>query len=78
MNDEELASLWTVLEPTTSERRRIDARVAAWLEARDASLVAEWLSLFKVAPFSAVGLVAASVLALAAAPPFVWLTRALL
>ena len=33
MNDEELGDAWTTLEPTVRRRRRIDARVFAWLEA---------------------------------------------
>ena len=56
MNDEELGGVWTTLQPTVRQRRRIDARVVAWLEARDTPLAAEWLGLFRVAPFSAVGL----------------------
>jgi hypothetical protein len=78
MNDEELGGVWMTLQPTVRQRRRIDARVFAWLEARDTPLAAEWLGLFRVAPFSAVGLVAVSVVATATAPPFVWLARALM
>jgi hypothetical protein len=78
MNDEEIVGLWTTLEPTMLQRRRMDARVSAWLDASDVSLAAEWLRLFRVEPFSAAGLVAASVVALATAPPFLWLTRSLL
>ena len=44
MNDEELGDAWTTLEPTVRQRRRIDARVFAWLEARDTPLAAEWLA----------------------------------
>jgi hypothetical protein len=78
MNDEELGGVWTTLQPTARQRGRIDARVFAWIEARDTSLAAEWLGLFRVAPFSAVGLVAVSAVSIATAPPLVWLTRALL
>ena len=78
MNDEQLGAAWTTFQPTASQRRRIDARVSAWLEARDTSLAAEWLGLFKAAPFSAAGLAAASAASIAMAPPFVWLARALL
>ena len=42
MNDEELGGVWTTLQPTVRQRRRIDARVSAWLEARDTPLAAEW------------------------------------
>jgi hypothetical protein len=78
MNDEELGGLWTTLQPTMGQRRRIDGRVFAWLEARDTTLAAEWLGLFKVAPFSAVGLVTVSAVSLATAPPVIWLARALM
>ena len=78
MNDEEPGGDWTTLEPTRSQRRRIDARVFGWLEARDMPLAAEWLGLFRAAPFSAAGLVAVSALSIATAPPFVWLVRSLM
>ena len=78
MNDEELDGVWTTLQPTVRQRHRIDARVFAWLEARETPLAAEWLGLFRVAPFSAAGLVAVSAVATATAPPLVWLARALL
>jgi hypothetical protein len=41
MNDEELGDAWTTLEPTVRRRRRIDARVFAWLDASDTPLAAE-------------------------------------
>ncbi len=78
MNDDELGGAWMTLQPTVRQRRRIDARVAAWLEARDTPLAAAWLGLLRVAPFSAVGLVAVSTAAIATAPPLVWLARALI
>lgn len=78
MNEEELSGVWTTLQPTMLQRRRIDARVSSWLEARDTSLAAEWLGLFRIAPFSGVGLVAASAVSLAFSTPFFWLTRALM
>jgi hypothetical protein len=77
MNDEELGEEWTTLQPAMPQRRRIDARVWAWIEARDTPLAAEWLGLFKVAPFSTAGLVAASALSILLAPPLVWLAGAL-
>jgi hypothetical protein len=78
MND--VADVWTTLEPTTAQRRRIDARVDAWLESRDTSMAAEWLGLFKAEPVSAIGLLTASAVAvsLAAATPAIWVARALL
>ena len=78
MNDDELGAVWTALQPSGPQRRRIDARVAGWLEARDTALVAEWLGLFRTAPFSTAGLVAASAISIATAPPLVWLARTLL
>jgi len=78
MNDEELAIDWTTLRPTVRQRRRIDAHVFAWLEARDTPLAAEWLGLFRVAPFSAVGLIAVSAVAIATATPLAWLARVLM
>jgi len=78
MNDEELAIDWTTLQPTVRQRRRIDAHVFAWLEARDTPLAAEWLGLFRVAPFSAVGLIAVSAVAIVTATPLAWLARVLM
>ena len=78
MNDQELDGVWTTLQPTPWQRRRIDARVFAWLEARDTPLAAEWLGLFRVAPFSAFGLVAASAVSIVTAPPLVWFARAMM
>lgn len=78
MNDHELTETWATLTPTTDQRRRINARVFAWLDARDTSLAAEWLRLFKVEPFAAVAFTAASAVALVAATPLLWLARALL
>ena len=77
MNDEELGTAWTTLEPTVRQRRRIDARVFAWLDARDTPLAAEWLGLFRVAPFTALGLATVSAVSIVAATPLVWFARAL-
>ena len=77
MNDEELDGAWTTLHPTVLQRQRIDARVFGWLEARDTPLAAEWLALFRVAPFSAAGLVAVSAISVVTTTaPLVWLARA--
>ena len=78
MNDEELGDAWTTLRPTAPRRRRIDARVVAWLEARDTPLAAEWFGLFRVAPFAALGLATVSAVSIVAAPPLVWFARALM
>lgn len=78
MNDEALGHAWTTLEPTGHLRRRIDAQVSAWLDARDTPLAAEWLALFKVAPLPAFGLAIGSAVSIVAAPPLVWFARALM
>lgn len=78
MNDDELGDAWTTLEPTVRRRRRMDARVFAWLEARDTPLAAEWLGLFRAAPFAAFGLAAVSVVSIVTATPLVWFARALM
>ena len=78
MNDGELGGIWTTLQPTLRQRRRIDARVFAWLEAPETPLAAEWLGLFRVAPFYAVGLLAVSAVSVATVPPLVWLAATLI
>ena len=78
VNDEELGAVWTTLQPTVSQRRRIDARVSAWLDARDTPLAAEWFGLFRAAPFSAIALAAVGAVSVVTATPVVWLARALL
>ena len=77
MNDEELADAWAALEPAARRRLRIDARVFGWLEARDTPLAAEWIGLFRVAPFPALGLAMASAVSVVA-PPLLWFARALM
>ena len=76
MDDEDLGGAWTTLGPTLPRRRRIDAGVFAWLEARDTPLVAEWLGLFRASPFPALGLAAVSAVGLVLATPLVWVARA--
>ena len=78
MNDEELGAVWTTLQPTVSQRRRIDARVFAWLDARDTPLAAEWFGLLRAAPFAAIALVSFGVFSIVMATPLVWLARALI
>lgn len=78
MNDQALGSAWTTLEPTGHRRRRIDARVMAWLDARDTPLAAEWLWLFRDAPLAALGLAAVSAVSILVAPPLAWLARAVM
>ena len=77
MTDEQIAETWTALEPTTDQRRRIDARVSAWVDARETTLVAEWLGLFKLRPLPALGLVSVSACAVAFSQPILWLVLAI-
>lgn len=77
MNDEDLTRAWTNLDPTAAQLERFDARVSEWLEAHDTSLAAEWLGLFRIAPFGVVGLAAASVITIVALSPLLWVARAL-
>ena len=78
MNDEDVVGVWMTFQPSARQRRRIEARVFAWLEARDTPLAAEWLGLFKVAPFSAVGLAAIGAISIALTTPLFWIARALM
>lgn len=78
MNEDVIGGAWTTLGPTADQRRRIDRRVAAWLDARDTSLAAEWLALFRVEPWPAAGLLAASAAAVAVLPPVAWVVGALM
>jgi hypothetical protein len=78
MNDEELGDAWTTLTPTVRRRRRIDAHLFTWLEARDTPLAAEWLGLFRVAPFAALGLTTVSAVSIVTATPLVRFARALM
>lgn len=78
MTEEELIDAWTTLEPTASQRRRINERVFTWLDAHDTSLASEWLGLFRIAPFGVIGLAAVSAVAIIAATPLVWFARALM
>ena len=77
MTDQKLTDTWTSLAPTTSQRRRINARVFTWLDAHDTSLAAEWIGLVRIAPVGALGLAALSAVAIVAATPLAWLARAL-
>lgn len=76
MTDQQIDETWAALEPTSAQRRRIDARVSAWLEARETSLLAEWLGLFRLHPLPALGLVSAGACAVAVSPPILWFVLA--
>jgi hypothetical protein len=67
MNDAEIMSLWSGLEPSARRRARIETRVFDWVEASETSLAGEWLGLLKLEPltglaYAAVGAVALVVL----------------
>jgi hypothetical protein len=78
MNDEELAGAWTALEPTPRQRRRIEARIRGWLEARETSLPAEWLGLLRVSPLAGLGFAAMAACLVLFATPLSGLALALL
>jgi hypothetical protein len=78
MTEPHIEEIWATLEPTADQRRRVEARVSAWLEARETTLAAEWLGLFRLQPLAAFGLVAVSGVSVAATPPVLWFVLAAL
>ena len=78
MNDEELGHAWMTLGPTMRQRRRIEARVFASLEASETPLAAEWLELFSAAPFATLGLATVGAVSVVIATPLVWFARGLM
>jgi hypothetical protein len=78
MDDNALGDVWTALAPTPLQSRHIDARVFAWLEARDTPLAAEWLALVRASPLGAGTLAAVSAVSILAATPLAWLMRAII
>ena len=75
MDEHDLERVWTALDPTSDQRRRMNVRVSDWIEAHNTPLAAEWLGLIKVSPFASLGLAAVSVLSIIAATPILWLAR---
>jgi hypothetical protein len=73
MTDSELTDTWAVLQPTPQQRRRIEARVLGWLEARESPLAAEWLRLFKANPFARLSIAAIAACLVLFATPLSWL-----
>ena len=73
MNENELKEHGLTLEPAPAQRRRIEARVRGWLEAKDASLAAEWLELLKVNPVARIGFSAVAACLVLVATPLSWL-----
>lgn len=74
MNDLELISAWTTLEPTARRRARIEKRVFDWLEASQSSIAGEWLGLLKVEPLSVLAYAAAGAVSLVLLTPIGWMT----
>jgi hypothetical protein len=74
MNDLELISAWTTLEPTSRRRARIETRVFEWLEASQSSIVGEWLGLLKVEPLSVLVYAVAGAVSLVLLTPIGWMT----
>jgi hypothetical protein len=76
MNEPELTSTWTVLEPTAPQRRRIDARVRDWLDASDVSLVGEWIAVLKVNPIARLAFATVAAILVLLVTPLSWMAFA--
>lgn len=73
MNDRELTDNWRALEPTPTQRRRIDARVRGWLQASEISLAGEWFALLRVNPLARLAFAAVAAALVLLASPLSWL-----
>jgi len=78
MNENELARTWATLEPTQHRRRRIDACVRKWLDARESSLPAEWITLIRVNPIASLSIAAVAACLMLLATPLSWMAYSLL
>jgi hypothetical protein len=78
MNDTDLMSLWSALEPSTRRRARIETRVFEWLEASETTIAAEWLGLLKVEPLTALAYVSIGAVSLFLLTPVGWIAAWLL
>lgn len=78
MNDAELLSLWSALEPSTRRRARIETRVFEWIEAKETPIAAEWLALLKVEPVAVLAYASLGAAALALLTPIGWIAGWLL
>ena len=78
MNDTELMSLWSALEPNGHQRARIETRVFDWLEASDTSIAGEWLGLLKVEPLTALAYASVGAVSLLLLTPIGWIAVSLL
>ncbi|HTY95365.1 MAG TPA: hypothetical protein VMC02_15865 [Steroidobacteraceae bacterium] len=78
MNDSELTGTWAALEPTAAQRRRIEARVRGWLDARESSLAAEWLRLIRINPIEGLGIAALAGCLVLIVTPLGWVVSSIL
>ena len=77
MNEDEPGG-WAALEPTPSQRRRIEARLRSWLDASETSLAAEWLGLLKLNPVTGFVFATVSACLVLITMPLGWLAIAAL
>jgi hypothetical protein len=77
MNDAQLMSLGSTLEPNGRQRARIETRLFEWLEASDTSIASEWLGLLKVEPLTALAYASVGAIALLLLTPVGWIASAL-
>ena len=78
MNDTDFTQSWTLLEPDSRRRARIETRVFDWLEASETSLAGEWLGLLKVEPMTGLAFASAGALSLVLLTPLGWVVSFLL
>jgi hypothetical protein len=78
MNDTELMTLWSSLDPDTRRRTRIETRVFEWLEASETSIAAEWLGLLKLEPLTALAYASIGAVSLFLLTPVGWIASWLL
>ena len=73
MNDAELVSTWSTLEPSSRRRARVEIRVFEWIEASETSLAGEWLGLLKVEPLTGLAFASVGALSLMLFTPVGWM-----
>ena len=78
MNEMELVSAWSTLEPSARQRALIETRVFEWIEAGETSIAGEWLGLLKVKPLMALAYVSVGAVSLVLLTPVGWMTSWLL
>jgi len=78
VNDTELMSLWSALEPSSRRRARIETRVFDWIEATETSIAGEWLGLLKVEPLKGLAFASVGAVSLVLLTPVGWMVSLLL